>query len=92
MKNHWFYDNAYMDEDQNSDLSDGQLGHSVGISQSVVVVEEGQSLEPLKLICHEGINHFEIEWDLSSLECERTLPCHLQDRFCACCGQGLPKV
>jgi len=31
-----------MDEDQNSDISDGQLGHSVGISQSVVVaMEEG---------------------------------------------------
>jgi len=26
-----------MDEDQKSDLSDGQHGHSVGISQSVVV-------------------------------------------------------
>ena len=40
MKNDWFYDSAYMDEDQNSDLSNGQLGHSVGISQSVVVVVE----------------------------------------------------
>ena len=58
MKNGWFYDSAYMDEDQNSDLSDGQLGHSVGISQSVVVVvvvavEEGQSLEQLEVNCHE---------------------------------------
>ena len=56
MKNEWFCDSAYMDEDQNSDLSNGQLDHSVGISQSVVVVvavEEGQSLEQLKLNCHE---------------------------------------
>ena len=55
MKNDWFYDSAYMDEDQNSDLSDGQLDHSVGISRSVVVVavEEGQSLEQLKLNYHE---------------------------------------
>ena len=47
VKNGWFYDSAHMDEDQNSDLSDGQLGHSVGISRSVVVVavEEGQNLE-----------------------------------------------
>ena len=48
VRNDWFYDSAYMDEDQNSDLSDGQLGHSVGISRSIVVVaavEEGQSLE-----------------------------------------------
>ena len=57
MKNGWFYDSAYMDEDQNSDLSNGQLGHSVGISRSVVVVvvvavEEGQNLEQLKLNCH----------------------------------------
>ena len=61
MKNGWFYDSAHMDEDQNSDLSDGQLGHSVGISRSVVfvvvvagvAVEEGQSLEQLKLNYHE---------------------------------------
>ena len=57
MMNDWFYDSAYMDENQNSDLSNGQLGHSVGISQSIVVVviavEEGQSLEQLKLNCHE---------------------------------------
>lgn len=46
LKNDWFYDNAYMDEDQNSDLSDGQLGHSVGILQSVVVaMEENQNLK-----------------------------------------------
>ena len=56
MKNDWFYGSAYMDEDQNSDLSNGQLDHSVGISRSVVVVavvEEEQSLEQLKLNCHE---------------------------------------
>ena len=56
MKNHWFYDSAYMDEDQNSDLSNGQLDQSVGISRSVVVVaavEEEQSLEQLKLNYHE---------------------------------------
>ena len=42
-----------MDEDQNNDLSNGQLGHSVGISQSivVVVVEERQSLEQLEVNC-----------------------------------------
>ena len=56
MKNDWFYGSAYMDEDQNSDLSNGQLDQSVGISRSVVVVaavEEEQSLEQLKLNCHE---------------------------------------
>ena len=50
LNNDWFYDSAYMDEDQNSDLSDGQLDHSVGISRSVIVVavvEEEQSLEQL---------------------------------------------
>ena len=50
VKNGWFYGSAYMDEDQNSDLSDGQLDHSVGISRFVVVVavvEEEQSLEQL---------------------------------------------
>ena len=37
--------NACMDEDQNSDLSYGQLDHSVGILQFVVVdVEEEQNL------------------------------------------------
>ena len=36
---------ACMDEDQNSDLSYGQLDHNVGISQSVVEVE--QDLEQL---------------------------------------------
>ena len=63
MKNGWFYDSAYMDEDQNSDLSNGQLGHSVGISRSVVVVaavEERQSLEQLEVNCHEEqVNYHE---------------------------------
>jgi len=40
LKNDWFYDSAYMDEDENSDLSYGQLGHSLSISQSVVVAME----------------------------------------------------
>ena len=58
MKNDWFYDSAYMDEDQNSDISNGQLSHSVGILQSVVVVvamEEGKNLKQLEVNCHEGI-------------------------------------
>ena len=56
LRNDLFYDSAYMDEDQNSDLSDGQLDHSVGISRSivvVVVVEEEQSLEHLEVNYHE---------------------------------------
>lgn len=99
MNNGWFYDNAYMDEDQNCDLSNGQFSHSVGISQFVVVVKDGQSLEQLKLNfheeqvnCHERIQQSETEWALSSLEYERTSPSHIQDRFCACCGQFVPKV
>ena len=48
---------AYMDEDQNSDLWNGQLGHNVGISRPVVVVvvfvEEGQNLEQLIVNYHE---------------------------------------
>ena len=101
VKNDWFYDSAYMDEDQNSDLSDGQLDHSVGISQSivVVVVEEEQSLEHLEvncheeqMNCHEWIQHSETEWAWHSLEYERTSACHIQDQFCACCGQAVPKV
>ena len=45
-----------MDEDQNNDLSYGQLDHSVGIFQSVVVVvEEEQDLEQLKVNCHKEI-------------------------------------
>jgi len=52
-----------MDEDQNNDLSNGQLGHSVGISQFVVVaiaVEEGRNLEQLDVSCHEEqVNYHE---------------------------------
>ena len=93
MNNDWFYDSAYMDEDQNNDLSCGQLGHSVAISQSVVVaVEEEQNLEQLKVSYHEGIQHSETRWALSNLEYERKRPCHIQDQFCACFGQALPKV
>jgi len=95
LKNDWFYDSAYIDEDQNNDLSDGQLGHSVGISQFAVVVvavEEGQNLEQLEVNCHEGIQHSQTKWALSSMEYERTSPCHIQDQFCACCRQVVPKV
>jgi len=46
-----------MDEDQNSDLSDGQLGQSIVISQSVAfvfaIVDEGQNLEQLEVNYHE---------------------------------------
>ena len=45
VKNECSDHSSCMDEDQNSDLSYGQLDHSVGISQSVVEVE--QDLEPL---------------------------------------------
>ena len=87
MKNDWFYDSAYMDEDQNSDLSDGQLGHSVGISQSVVVImEEEQNLEQLKVNFHAGIQHSKIGWALSNLDYERKPPYHIQDLFYACYG------
>ena len=95
MNNGWFYDSAYMDEDQNNDLSNGQLSNSVGISQSIVVfvaVEEEQNLEQLDVNYHEGIQHFETEWVLSSLEYERSSPSHIQDQLCACCGQAVPKV
>ena len=80
-----------MDEDQNNDLSYGQLGHNVGISQ-FVVVEEEQNLEQLKVKCHEGIEHSETKWALSNREYESKPPCHIQDPFCACYGQALPKV
>ena len=47
---------ACMGEDRNNDLSYGQLDHSVGIFQSiVVVVEEEQDLEHLKVRYHEEI-------------------------------------
>ena len=72
----------------------GQLDHSVGIFQSVVVVavEDEHDLEQLKVNCHEEIRHSEIWWAWSSPEYERTTPCHIQDLFCACYGQALPKV
>ena len=62
MKNGYCDHNACMDEDQNNDLSYGQLDHSVGISQSVVIVamEEERDLEQLKVNCHEEIRHSEI--------------------------------
>ena len=82
-----------MGEDRNSDLSYGQLDHSVGIFQFVVVaVEEDRDLEQLKVSYHEEIRHSEIEWAWSSLEYERTIPCHIQGQFCACYGQAFPKV
>jgi len=31
LKNEWLYDSSHMDEDQKSNISYGQLGHSVGI-------------------------------------------------------------
>jgi len=31
LKNEWFYGSPHMDEDQNSDISYGQLSHNVGI-------------------------------------------------------------
>lgn len=31
LKNDWFYDSAYMDQDKINDLLDGQLGHNFGI-------------------------------------------------------------
>ena len=45
MKNVCADHSACMDEDQNNDLSYGQLDHSVGILQSFVVVEVEQDLE-----------------------------------------------
>ena len=82
-----------MDEDQNNDLSYGQLDHSVGILKYVVVVvEEEQDLEQLNVNCHEEIRCSEIEWAWSSPKYERTTPCHIQDLLCACYGQALPKV
>ena len=91
MKNECDDHSACMDEYQNSDLSYDQLDHSVGISQSIVFVVE-QDLEQLQVSYHIGIRHSKIEWAWCSLEYERTHPCHIQDQFCACCGQALPKV
>ena len=50
-----------MGEDQNNDLSYGQLDHSVGILQFIVVaVEEEQNLEQLKVNFHKEIWHSKI--------------------------------
>ena len=82
-----------MGEDRNSDLSYGQLDHSVHILQSVVVaVEEEQNIEQLEVSYHEEIWHSETEWTQNSLEYERTTHCHIQDLLYACYGQALPKV
>ena len=52
---------ACMGEDRNNDLSHGQLNHSVGIFQFVVVaVEEDRDLEQLKVSYHEEIRHSKI--------------------------------
>lgn len=57
-------------------------------------LEEGQNLEQMEVNCHEEqvkmnrpeeIQHFEIRLAWSSLEYERTSPCHFQNQFCACC-------
>lgn len=67
----------------------------------MAAVEEDQNLKQLKMNYHEEqvkmnrpeeIQHFEIGLAWSNLEYERTQPCHIQDQFCACCGQTLPKV
>ena len=85
--------NACMGEDRNNDISYGQLNQSVEILQSfVVALEEEQDLEQLKVNCLKGIHHSEILWAWSSPKYERTTPCHIQDQFCACYGQALPKV
>ena len=56
MKNRCVDHSACMDEDQNSDLSYGQLDHRVGIFQFfVVAMEEEQVLEQLKVNFHEEI-------------------------------------
>jgi len=73
-----------LDEYQNNNLSYGHLGHSVGILQFVVVVvEEEQNLNQLKVNSHERIQHSETKWLLSNLEYERKPPYHIQDLFCA---------
>ena len=78
MKNGCTDHSACMGEDRNNDISYGQLDHSVGISQSVVAtVEEERDLEQLKVNCHKEIQNSEIEWAWSSLEYERTTPCHI---------------
>ena len=74
-----------MGEDQNNDLSYGQLDHSVGIFQSVVVdLEEEKDLKQLKVNYHKEIWHSEILWAWISPEYERKTPFHIQDLFYAC--------
>ena len=60
MKNGCVDHKACMDGDQNNDISYGQLDHSVGISQSIFVVEVEQDLEQLQVNCHIRIQHSEI--------------------------------
>ena len=61
MKNGCVDHNAYIGEDRNNDISYGQLDHSVGILQSVVVVVEvEQDLEQLQVNCHKEIRHSKI--------------------------------
>lgn len=55
-------------------------------------MEDEQNLEQLEVNCHEGIQQSKTKWALSNLEYERKRPCHIQDQFCACYGQALPKV
>ena len=61
VKNGYADHSACMDEDQNNDLSYGQLDHSVGILQSVVVVVEvEQDLEQRQVNSHKEIWHSKI--------------------------------
>ena len=62
MKNGCVDHSTCMGEDRNSDISCGQLDHSVGILQSVVVValEEEKNLEQLNVNFHKEIWHSEI--------------------------------
>ena len=55
---------ACMGEYQDNDLSYGQLDHSVGIFQFVVVaLEEEKDLKQLKVNYHKEIHNSEIGWD-----------------------------
>ena len=65
-------------EDRSNDISYGQLDHSVGILQFVVAyLEEEQDMEQLNVNYHKEILYSEIWWAWSSLEYERTPPCHI---------------
>ena len=62
MKNGRTDQSSCMDEYQNSDISYGQLDHSVAILQSVIVVMEvEQDLDQLYVKCHEEIRHLKFE-------------------------------